>query len=111
MASKHPGSIAHWSCPDTGIFKLINSPICPSCGNKPETITHYLMYCENHINHRRQLKHSLGRDQSLGLEILGDGKRMKDLMHFINKTRRFRESHGDLHPGPEEEEEDEEDGQ
>ena len=87
-------------------FKLVNSPICPSCRNEPETVTHYLMYCKNHANHRRQLKHSLGRDQSLGLEILGDRKRMKDLMHFINKTGRFRESHGDLHPaGPEGEEE------
>ena len=43
----------------------------------------------------------------MGLEILGDGKRMKDLMRFINETGRFRESHGDLHPGPEGEEEDE----
>ena len=46
----------------------------------------------------------------MGLEILEDGKRMKDLMCFINKTGRFRESHRDLHPaGPKGEEEDEED--
>ena len=48
----------------------------------------------------------------MGLEILGDKKRMKDLMHFINKTGRFRESHRDLHPaGPKGEEEDKEDRQ
>ena len=79
-------------------FKLSDTPVCPTCSDEPETVTHYLMYCRTYNRQRQRLRRVLGRDQSLGLEILGDEKRVKTLMEFINDTRRFEESHGDLEP-------------
>ena len=92
-------------------FKLVESPMCPSCGEEPETVTHFLIYCESHHEHRRRLRWTLGRDQSLELGILGDVKRIRALMRFIDETERFKESHGNLRPTEGEEEEEEEDGQ
>ena len=63
---------------------------------EPETVTHYLLYCITYVAQRRRLRHTLGRDRSLGLETLGDTKMMKPLMAYINDTRRFEESYGDL---------------
>jgi len=82
----------HW-------FKLAKTPTCPSCGIEPETVSHFLLHCVTYVVQRRWLRRSLGRDQSLGLEILGNEKRMKSLMAYIKDTKRFKESHGDLqHP-------------
>ena len=77
-------------------FKLAESPVCPSCGTEPETTTHFLLYCISYVAQRRRLWRTLGRDQSLGLEILGDEKRIRPLMTYINDTKRFADSHGDL---------------
>ena len=79
-------------------FKLAETPTCPSCGIKPETVSHYLLHCVTYVAQRRRLQRSLGRDQSLGLEILGDEKRTKPLMAYINNMKRFEESHSDLQP-------------
>ena len=79
-------------------FKLADTPICPSCGTEPESITHYLLYCITYVAQRRCLRRSLGRDKSLGLEILGDETTIKPLMAYINDTKRFEDSHGSLQP-------------
>jgi hypothetical protein len=46
----------------------------------------------------------VGRDQSLGLEILGDAKNIKVFMNYVHSTKRFEESHGDLHHAGQEDE-------
>jgi hypothetical protein len=80
-------------------FKLAETPTCPSCGTEPETVSHFLLHCITYVAQRRRLRRSLGRDQSLGLEILDDKKRMKSLMAYIKDMKHFEESHGDLqHP-------------
>ena len=85
-------------------FKLAESPICPSCGIEPETTTHLLMHCISYVVQRRRLRRTLGRDQSLGLEILGDENQIKPLMIFISDTKQFMDSHGDLHHGTQDDE-------
>ena len=85
-------------------FKLVETPVCPTCGDEPETVTHYLMYCSIYDTQRRRLQRTLGRDQSLGLEILGDERRLRALLGYINDSGRFKESHGDLQPMEEEDE-------
>jgi len=87
-------------------FKLAETSSCSSCGNEPETVCHYLMHCSAYDEQRRRLRRTLGRDQSLGLEILGDQRRMKALLDYINDTRRFEKFHGDLRPMEENDEED-----
>ena len=86
-------------------FNLADSSTCPSCGNEPETVTHYLLYCESHDTHRRRLRRTLGRDRSLEIEILGDSRCIKALLEYIDATQRFRDSHGNLRPAVEEEDE------
>ena len=85
-------------------FKLVETPVCPTCGDEPETVSHYLIYCSTYDTQRRRLRRTLGRDQSLGLEILGDKRRLRALLGYINDSGRFRESHGDLQPMEEEDE-------
>jgi hypothetical protein len=85
-------------------FKLAATPICPSCETEPESITHYLLYCVTYTAQRRRLRRSLGRDNSLGLEILGEEKTMKFLMAYINDMKRFEESHGNLQPAEQDDE-------
>ena len=87
-------------------FKLSDTPECPTCSDEPETVTHYLVHCHTYDRQRRRLQRALGRDQSIGLEILGDKRRMKMLMNYIHDTGRFEESHGDLRPREENDEED-----
>ena len=67
-------------------FKLSDTPECPTCSNEPKTVTHYLAHCHTYNQQRRQLQRALGCDQSVGLEILGDKRRIKVLMEFINDT-------------------------
>jgi ribonuclease HI len=78
-------------------FKLVETATCPSCGIKPETVTHFMLHCVSYVAQRRRLRRALGRDQSLGLEILGDAKNIKVFMNYVHSTKRFEESHGDLH--------------
>ena len=85
-------------------FKLVETPVCPTCGDEPEMVTHYLMYCSTYDTQRRRLRQTLGRDQSLGLEILGDERRLRALLGYINDSGHFKESHGDLQPMEEEDE-------
>jgi len=85
-------------------FKLVDTPICPSCGTEPESIMHYMLYCATYTTQRRRLRRSLGRDKSLGLEILGEEKTMKPLMVYINDTKRFEASHGELQPAEQDDE-------
>jgi len=46
----------------------LESPICPSCGTKPEMTTHFLMHCISYVTQRRRLQRTLGRDQALVLK-------------------------------------------
>jgi len=66
-------------------FNLADSSTCPSCGNEPETVTHYLLYCESHDTHRRWLRRTLGRDRSLEIEILGDSRCIKALLDTLTQ--------------------------
>ena len=85
-------------------FKLAETATCPSCGIKPETVTHFILHCMSYIDQRCQLRRALGRDQSLGLEILGDMKNIKVFMNYVHSTKHFEESPGDLHHAGQEDE-------
>ena len=87
-------------------FKLSDTPECPTCSDEPETVTHYLAHCRTYNQQRCQLQQALGHNQSVGLEILGDERRIKVLMEFINDTGQFEELHGDLRLREDNDEED-----
>jgi len=77
-------------------FKLAESPLCPKCGDEPETVTHYLKICEGYKEPRRALKRELGRDLEIGLELLREKKHIKAVLRFIRRTGRFEETHKNL---------------
>jgi len=43
-------------------FKLSDTPKCPTCGEEPETVTHYLKHCQTYEQQRRRLRRTLGQD-------------------------------------------------
>ena len=85
-------------------FKLAKTATCPSCGIEPKTVTHFILHCMSYVAQRHWLRCTLGRDQSLGLEILGDAKNIKVFMNYVHSTKHFEESHGDLHHAGQEDE-------
>jgi len=74
-------------------FKLEESPICPSCRKEPETVTHYLKFCESHKEARREMRRELGRDVEVGLELLGGKKHIRTILRYVKRTGRFEETH------------------
>ncbi|KAF8954631.1 hypothetical protein BDZ97DRAFT_1863853, partial [Flammula alnicola] len=86
------------------------SPICPRCNVEPETVTHFLKYCPAFKDQRRLLRKNMGPDTEIDVEILGAKQHQRALFAYLGDTKRFEESHGDLAPveQPEEEEEIEE---
>jgi ribonuclease HI len=70
---------------------------CPACdiidpGNSPrETINHYLFDCPAHEVAREEFTDKLDGNALHLSVIMTDTDRMKDLVTFINRTRRFRQ--------------------
>ena len=79
-------------------FKLVDSPMCPYCGEAPETVTHFLIFCPEFALYRRQLRRRVGPRVHLDLSILGDSKRLPNLFRFIKASDRFELKYGDLDP-------------
>jgi len=79
-------------------FKLVDSPTCPHCNEHPETVTHYLMHCNSYAVQRNQLRRDLKSGRRLDLSVLGDKLNFPALFKFINATKRFEDTYGDLSP-------------
>jgi hypothetical protein len=69
---------------------------CPACdlidpGNSPrETVNHYLFDCPAHEVAREELTDKIGDNHLHLSDIMSDTDRMKDLVMFVNRTRRLR---------------------
>jgi ribonuclease HI len=79
-------------------FKIANSSTCLQCNLHPETVTHFLMHCSKYTVERNQLKRDLKSGKRLDLSILGDEENFPALFKFINATKRFADTFGDLSP-------------
>lgn len=77
-------------------FNLAETPTCQHCGEEPETVIHYLKTCRKFHRQRHQLKRELGAGTEINVEILADEKAIRPLFKYIESTRRFKGSHGDL---------------
>lgn len=63
----------------------------------PETVNHFILDCQEHKWARAEMNHKLGRSNSYELaKILNTEKGIKALLNFINDTKRFRDTHGQL---------------
>jgi hypothetical protein len=70
---------------------------CPACdlidpGNSPrETVNHFLFDCPAHEVAREEFTDKLDGNQLQLSDIMTDADRMKDLVTFVNRTRRLRQ--------------------
>jgi hypothetical protein len=77
-------------------IKCADSPVCSACEDAFETVHHFLIACPAHEPYRRALAHKLGRESRELTTLLSHPKALKPLFHYITRTRRFKETHGDL---------------
>jgi hypothetical protein len=77
-------------------IKCADSPVCPACEDAFETVHHFLISCPAHEPYRRALAHKLGRESRELATLLSHPSALKPLFHYITRTRRFKETHGDL---------------
>ena len=67
---------------------------CPTCGEGPETVYHYLRECPTYALHRSVYLDSLGRAGRSLRFLLSSDKALRPLFKFINATGHFRRIFG-----------------
>lgn len=87
-------------------IKCVDSPMCPNCNNKEETVHHYLLMCPTHNLPQRKLLATLGRDACSLSTLLSSKEVLRPLFKYIARTGRLKEIFGDNMELLEEEEED-----
>ncbi|KAF8591811.1 hypothetical protein K439DRAFT_1325962 [Ramaria rubella] len=68
-----------------------NSPFCPHCPSRHETVHHFLLMCPAYTPHRRELEKHLGRGAKSLQHLLLNPKTMSCLVSFIRSTERLRD--------------------
>lgn len=87
-------------------IKCVDSPMCPNCNDKEETVHHYLLMCPKYNLPRRELLATLGRDARSLSTLLSSKEALRPLFKYIARTGRLKETFGDNMELPEEEEKD-----
>lgn len=72
------------------------SPRCEECGERDETVEHFLVYCSGYKRARRNLRQALGRRAQEVKYLLSNPKAYKALFRYITETYRFKTSYGEL---------------
>ena len=72
------------------------TPTCPACHEREETVHHYLMVCPAYATQRRALRDVLSRDAHSISQLLAHPKAMKPLFRYISATGGLRPTFGDL---------------
>jgi len=70
-------------------FNIIDNATCPGCGNKQETVHHFLMVCPKYERWRDRMRKQVGIGGMKTEKLLGDSRRIKDTVEFIESTGRF----------------------
>ena len=70
-------------------FNIINDAKCPGCEITDKTVHHFLILCPKHEMLRDRMRKKV-RVGGMKLEkLLGDSRRKKDTVDFIESTERF----------------------
>ena len=69
-------------------FKRVDSPRCPVCGEKEESVEHYLLRCPVYAHERWAMEEFLKRKLDLKM-LLGDHKATLMLKNYIEAMHRF----------------------
>jgi hypothetical protein len=70
-------------------FNIVQDAICPGCGDAKETVHHYLMVCPKHERWRDRMRKAVGVGGMKMEKLLGDSRRIRDTIEFIESTERF----------------------
>ena len=79
-------------------IKKIDSPACPGCGARFETVLHYLLICPAYRPPRRLLEQKVGRRRMKIEHLLTNEKSLPHLFRFLNSTKRLNHIFGSLIP-------------
>jgi hypothetical protein len=69
-------------------FNIMPCPRC-TCGKSIETVADFLLRCEIHEEQRRILREAVGEDRMKVEILLGDIKKVKALLKYVETTERF----------------------
>jgi RNase H len=70
-------------------FNIIDDATCPGCGDTKETVHHFLMVCPKHERWRDKMRREVGVGGMKMEKLLGDSRRIRDTIEFIENTERF----------------------
>lgn len=84
------------------IGKVLLGP-CPTCGEAPETVYHFLVECDTYSLHRAVHFAPLGRSDRTLKRLLTSDRALRPLLQFVNATGRLRHVFGALCAIPQEE--------
>ena len=79
-------------------FKRADSPTCQQCFSAPETVSHYLFFCNKYATQRLHLTKAFDKGRALDRSVLGNRKLFPALFRFIKDSNRFEDTFGDLNP-------------
>ena len=77
---------------------------CPTCGEAPETVYHYLVECSTYSLHRAVHFAGLGRADRNLKHLLTSDRALRPLLEYINATERLRHVFGALRAIPRDDE-------
>ncbi|KAJ6596012.1 hypothetical protein B0H10DRAFT_1744587, partial [Mycena sp. CBHHK59/15] len=77
-------------------IKKSDTPLCPCCHQREETVQHYLLECPAHQNAQRELRRLGGRDAQYVDKLLSKKELLPLLFRFVACTSRFRTVFGEL---------------
>jgi hypothetical protein len=80
-----------------------DSPICPSCHEHNETVTHFLLHCPAQQAVRRLMMNEVPDDEQNLVGLLATHKNRKQLLNFVARTGRFRSVYGSIAELPDQE--------
>lgn len=72
------------------------SAMCGACGEREETVQHFLLHCPAYERHREAMRYELGRRAGNISYLMSSKKATKGLMKFVYKTGRLRGTFGDV---------------
>ena len=70
-------------------FNIIDDATCPGCGDAKETVHHFLLVCQKYERSRDRMRKAVGVGGMKMEKLLGDPRRTKDTIEFIESTERF----------------------
>ncbi|PSS29837.1 hypothetical protein PHLCEN_2v2678 [Hermanssonia centrifuga] len=71
-----------------------DTPTCQACGEAPETVPHYILYCPAFNHPRSAMSFELGDNVHSLTALFTNAGSLRLLFRYIHRTRRFEEHFG-----------------